>query len=163
MVLYLRRASLADIDRFTSDPTGWGKFAFEEGVAPGDLVDFDKAWDALHFMLSEGHLDDVARPLGVLVRNDVQHGLDSNGFGGFSVISPTEMAAFHTALSALSDEDLLQRYDPEAMAAADVYLADMFVDEGDEAADYIMQGVPALRTLAASCTAAGDGALRILS
>ena len=162
MVIYLRRASPADIARLTSDAADWEDFAFEQGDPVADLIDFDKAWHALHYMLTVAEYDTV-NPLGIIAGNGEMFGTDENGYGGFSIISPDAMAAFNTALSALSDEALAKRYDPAAMAKADIYLSDVFLDEGNEALEYVVQGLPRLRIFAASCAAAGDGALRILS
>ena len=73
------------------------------------------------------------------------------------------MSAFNDALQRIGDAELEGRYDPAAMAAEDVYLADAFVGEGRDALDYVMRGVPALRGFAASAAARGEGAIRIIS
>ena len=73
------------------------------------------------------------------------------------------MRAFAEALASLSDEDLIARYDPAAMDAEQVYLSDVFVDEGEDGAKYVMQGIPALRRMAADCVATGRGAIKVLA
>jgi hypothetical protein len=161
MVIYLRRASRADIARLTSNPESWEQFAFEEGEDRVDMIDLDKAWHALHFMLTDA-VYDTEDPLGIIARNEEQFGTDENGFGGFAVISPDRMKAFDSALRKLDDRSLASRYDPAAMAANDIYFADVFVDDGEDALEYVMQGVPDLREFAARCASQGDGALRIL-
>ena len=49
------------------------------------------------------------------------------------------------------------------MAAADVYLADAFVRDGDEAWDYVEENLDGLRTFIASTAAMGSGAVVWLS
>jgi hypothetical protein len=70
------------------------------------------------------------------------------------------------ALGALSDDELAGRYDPAAWRANDIYRGDMFVEHDEENSaetrEYVMQGVPALRRLASSCAAKGEGAIRLL-
>jgi len=165
MVMYLRRASHADIARIGEDSEAAHRFAFEEGDQDRDLVDFDVAWDAVHFMLC-GESYDTVHPLGIIACRLPEIGLDANGFGGFSVISPLAMKHFAKALAALSDEELARRYDPHAWLANDLYRGDMFVEDDEEnpaeTRAYVMQGVPALRRLASSCAANGEGAIRIL-
>ncbi len=161
MVIYLRRAGAADIDRLIATPTDFEEFVFEEAVDGADVIDFDKAWDALHFMLTDGGR--TPHPLGLICEALPELGADENGMDGFGVISPERMAAFATALDKLDDATLAARYDPAAFVAADVYLADMFADEGAEALDYIMQGVPALRRFATTCRRTGDGAIRVIA
>ena len=162
MIIYLRRASPSDIARFTADASGWEEFAFEEGEDRVDIIDFDKAWHALHFMLTGG-ADNTEDPLGVIAQDEEKFGADENGFGGFAVISPERMKAFDLALKELDDQTLASRYDPVATDANDIYMADVFADDGDEAFEYVTQGVPDLRQFASRCAQSGDGALRILS
>ena len=162
MVIYLRRASSADISRLRVDPADWETFAFEEGQSGVDLIEFDKAWHALHFMLT-GSAGGTGNPLGIIAEDGEMLGTDEHGFGGFSVISPSQMQAFHEALQKLSDSELEGRYDPTTMAREDVYLADLFVDEGAEALEYVMQGVPDLRRFSASVAERGEGAIRIIA
>jgi triphosphoribosyl-dephospho-CoA synthetase len=69
------------------------------------------------------------------------------------------MSSFNSALKNLSDEDIEKRYDPKAMDEAQLYASDIFADEGDEALDYVMQGIPQLRTFAEKCAATNSGAL----
>ena len=162
MVIYLRRATAADIARLTDSPSDFERFAFEDGDQADHIIDFDKAWDALDFLLT-GTPRTTDDPLAIIAADGELFGVDEHGFGGFSIISPDRMAAFARALEAVSDEQLAARYDPAAMEREDIYLADFFVEEGADALDYILQGVPALRRFAASCAAKGEGALRILA
>lgn len=162
MVIHLRRASPADVARLTADPTLWESFAFEQGDEGVDLIEFDKAWHALHFMLV-GAAGNTGDPLGIIVEDSDMFGTDEHGFGGFSVVHPEQIKAFNVALQTISDVELERRYDPAAMVREDVYLADFFADEGAEALEYVMQGVPALRRFAASAAERGDGAIRIIA
>jgi len=50
-------------------------------------------------------------------------------------------------LADLSDDELRRRYDPAAMAAQDVYMADFLAVEGEMGWEYVMQSIPALRSL----------------
>ncbi len=163
MVIYLRRAGEADLARLIADPSVFETFLFDEGVENLDIVDFDKAWDALNFMLCGNRRVEGAHPLGLICEALPELGADENGFGGFGIVSAERMRVFADALDRLDDATLAARYDPKAMEREDVYLADLFVDEGHEALDYVMQGVPALRRFAANCRATGDGAIRAIA
>ncbi|MDX5985958.1 DUF1877 family protein [Sphingomonas echinoides] len=163
MVMYLRRASPSDIAALRRDPSEVQKFAFEDGDVEADLIEFDKAWHALHFMLT-GAAYDSHSPLGIIADIGEAVSQDVDGLDEFWIISPEEMQAFDTAFRQIDDAALSGRYDNAAMLESDIYLADAFADDGDELAlEYILQGVPALRRLSAACAAAGDGAVRILA
>ena len=161
MVMYLRRASIADIARLDADPRGVSDFVFED-AAEQDLIEFDKAWQALHFMLT-GEAFGMGQPLGIIADETPMRSSDGIGSLEYSIVPPDRMVAFDAALKALDDGSLARRYDPAAMAAQDVYLADSLLNDGPEALDYILQGVPALRRFAASCADAGSGAIRVLA
>ena len=163
MVIVLRRASPADIKRLIANPSDWEAFAYEEGDQEKDIVDFDKAWHALHFMLT-GVPYNTDSPLGIIANDGDTYGTDENGFGGFTVVSPAQMRAFDDALQQIDDATLASRYDSAAMIEQDIYIADAFAeDTREEALEYIFQSLSPLRELSARCANAGDGALRILT
>ena len=161
MVIYLRRASPSELQKARAQPDIVQDFAFQT-EDPNLIVDFDKAWHALHHLFT-GSGDATDSPLSILIDKTAEIGADEHGFGGFWIIEPARMKAFSDALSSLDDAALAAKYDPAAMDREQVYLSDVFVEEGDEALDYVMQGVPALRKFAQNCVQNGDGAIKILA
>ncbi|KQR83232.1 DUF1877 family protein [Sphingomonas sp. Leaf343] len=164
MVMYLRRATPEQLGRAALEPDVVESIVFPEEYSDSDsgLIDFDKAWNALHFILT-GEVYGTGHPLGIIADETPFVRTGEIGSFEYSIVTPSRMAAFAAALSAVADEVLAARYDPQAMMAADVYLADVFLDGGSDALGYVMQGVPALREFAADCAAAGDGAIRVLA
>ncbi|PKP93684.1 MAG: DUF1877 domain-containing protein [Alphaproteobacteria bacterium HGW-Alphaproteobacteria-16] len=162
MVVYLRRATADEVANLVANPGAVHETIFSES-ADGRLVDFDKAWHALHFMLT-GDAGKTEHPLSVLVATDEDLiGTDENGFGGYWQFDPVRIRAFADALAAISDDELAQRYNPAAMVTEYVYLADLFEEEGEEALSYVMQGVPALRRFADEAVRDNNYVLGILS
>jgi Domain of unknown function (DUF1877) len=158
MVLYLRR--MVD-DAVPDDPEAFYEdfFFSEEAEAAGDLIDFDKAWHALHFLLT-GSADETDDPLCLYGRG--RPIAEDNGYGPPLLMSAEEMRAFHDAFAVLSDDELRRRYDPKAMLSAGIYMADALVD-GAEGWDYVSQGIPALRRFAERCVQQGSGAIALIS
>jgi hypothetical protein len=155
MILYMRRASEAD-------PESTASFFFAKNAhADGDLIDFDKAWQAVHFTLSGSEYESEG-PLGAMLSQGRTVGIDL-GYGQPWVITSDRMRAFSEALSTLADDDIRQRYDPAAMVANDIYIADAFAEEPDEGLNYLMQGIPALRRFANKCSETGSCALVAIS
>ena len=162
--MYLRRATPAEIEGCLAEPAAAESFFFADECEEHEhkLIEFDKAWQALHFMLT-GQAYGAGHPLGIIADETPFVSTGALGSFSFSVITPARLRTFADALAAIDDAELAARYDPQAMVDAEVYQAEDFLDEGSDALDYIMQGVPALRTFAAGCAAAGDGALRVLA
>ena len=162
MVLCLRGANQEDLARLRSDEAAADQFLFDEAAFDeGEIVDFDKAWNALQFMFT-GSDAESDHPLSFFPNDPERIGTD-NGYGRSWIYTPVQVAAFDSALRELSDEDLEARYDPPALAAAGVYLADMFLAEGPEALEYVMQGVPQLRALTKRCADAGMAMVGIIT
>ena len=154
MVAYLRRATPETVSALATGSLKPQTVMFD-GPEDG-LIDCDKAWHALHFMLTgdPGHSD---HPMSVLVRDDAYLiGADEVGLGGYWLIEPAQVQRLHAELDGLTDEAIARRYDPVAMAAEHVYLSDMFEEEGGAALPYVMQGVPKLRAVSRAAADAGD-------
>jgi Domain of unknown function (DUF1877) len=146
MILCVRRATDSDLSELRTNPSKTSEFLFDEAAQQaGDYVDFDKAWQALHFTLT-GAPYNTNSPLGILLNKGTEIGEDT-GYGRPWVVPNENVRRFRAEFSLLSDHDLKTRYDPAAMEAADVYLSDMFVEEGDDAWSYITQSLPQFRTL----------------
>ena len=156
MVLYLRRVE----GRIPDDPDEFYEtYMFsEEARKIGDLIDFDKAWHGVHFLLTGSTLA-TDSPLRLLCGMGRPFGED-NGSSRPRLVSASEMSAFNDALAALSDAELAKRFDPEAMIAADVYLADVFAEEFGW--DYVSKGIPSLRRFAQRCAERGSEAIVLI-
>ena len=144
MRLYLRRVEdVPALWEKVADPDEFYDFLNEPEA--GDLVDLDKAWQAIHFLLT-GSAWEGSGPLTFLLHAGSPIGEDF-GYGPTRLASPIEVRAFRDALAALDDSELQRRYDPAAMAAEDVYIADSLAEEGETGWQYVMQSIPALRSL----------------
>ena len=162
MVLCLRSASLEQLANLRADAAAADNFLFDDAAyKAGELVDFDKAWNALQFMFT-GCDAESDHPLSFFPHNAERIGTD-NGYGGPWVFTPSQVAAFHSALSMLSDQELKAKYDPATMAANDVYLADHLADEGEEGFEYVMQSVPQLRDLVKRCSELNSAMIGIIT
>jgi Domain of unknown function (DUF1877) len=150
MVLFLRGVSELELDGLRADTGAADDFVYnDDAYESGEQIDFDKAWNALQFMFTNC-ANESDHPLSLIPLTSERIGTDG-GYGAPWVFSSSRVATFNAELMALTDEQIESRYDPAEMAKHDVYLADMFVDEGAEALEYIMQGVPALRALLKRC------------
>ena len=162
MVLCLRVANEADLSKLRGDANAADEFLFDDDAyVSGELVDFDKAWNALHFMFT-GNGAETDHPLSFFPNSPERIGTD-NGYGGPWIYTSAQVKAFNDALVALSDEELQARYDPSEMIKHDVYLADALVDDGPEGLEYVMQSVPALRILMEKSATQGSAVVGIIT
>ena len=162
MILYLRRVTDEELAAIRSDPSRVSSFFFEEGAQErGDLIDFDKAWQAVHFTLcgAEYYTD---HDLGALLINGEPVG-DEMGYGTAWLIDLERLRTFDAALRALTDDDIRDRFDPQALVNNDIYRFEECLEYPEEALSYIMQGIPALRRFTKRCIDSGSSALAAIS
>jgi Domain of unknown function (DUF1877) len=156
MILYLRKATDSDLAVLKADASQFSDFFFdEEAQELGDCIEFDKAWHALDFTLTNGP---NAESFELLMSNGEEIGEDI-GYGPGRVIGNAQVTEFHSALSNISDGELRARYDPAAMVAAEIYLSDSLVEEGEEGWEYVAQGIPDLRKFVEKCAMDGSSVI----
>lgn len=163
MVLYLRPVVESEAQAIADDSEQFEDFMFSEEADEGEgVVDFDKAWHAVHFLLT-GSAGATDSPLSVIIGPGEPVGHDV-GFGPPDLISPEQIRALRDALRTVSDDQLRERYNPKAMADAQVYLADAFIEEPtDESWEYVAQGLPAFRMFAENAASRGLAAFRMIA
>jgi Domain of unknown function (DUF1877) len=163
MVLYLRRITQGELSAIRENLSAFDEFMFDQdAVDGGDVVDFDKAWHALHFMLT-GSAGGTNSPLSLIINEYEKIGGDGEWDEGFSIIPADRLAAFQAEFKLLTDKELSARYSPQAMDDEQVYMADYFVEEGAEGLKYIMQWMPNFRNFLDRCVESGSGAFLLLN
>jgi Domain of unknown function (DUF1877) len=132
------------IDKLLADPENVFDYLdeLEENEEIGG-VDLDKAWHGIHFLLT-GSAWEGEEPLCYLVKGGEwigQEGEDAR------VLSPDQIADWANALSTTSADDLRKKYDPVAMAMADIYprIWDR-VDEAQSNLEYLLDYYESLRS-----------------
>lgn len=79
------------------------------------------------------------------------------GHGPARLMSPREAQAVASALESIDEPAFGSRYDPPAVKARDIHLADMCVRDGDDASDYVAGCPLSLRDFYRDAAGRGDG------
>jgi len=140
----LRRLTPTEFSAVTSD----GELAAQlladevgEGWGAGRLLDVDKAWDGVHFLLTAGGT--VDGPLAWAVAGGQPTGEDV-GYGPPRLLGPEDVRQIAEAWGHIDEGLLRARYDADAMTRQQVY--PLIWDEADVLDEYLM---PSLRSLSA--------------
>jgi uncharacterized protein DUF1877 len=106
------------IDKLLVDPENVFDYLdeLEENEEVGGVY-LDKAWHGIHFLLT-GSVWEGAEPLCYLVKGGEEIGAEDNWV---RLLRPNQIADWANALSTISADDLRKRYEPVAMARADIY------------------------------------------
>ncbi len=149
------------IARLKSDPDQVEAFLHPDGGdgEPPHYLDVDKAWHGIHFLLT-GTADGGAAPLCWTVLGGEEIG-DDVGYGPARILQPDQVRKIAQAL--LDEESFKARFAPEAMEAAQVYPDIIWVRDGNDALEYLVENYRGLVAFYRSAADRGDGAILWLS
>lgn len=103
-----------ELSRINNDSDALMEF-FEKA---DDQIDLDKAWHAIHFLLT-GSAWQGDFPLNFILSGG--RVLQTSDEESERYFSPAEVSSINQALSHVTNEDLLNRYDAKKMTEADLY------------------------------------------
>jgi len=130
----------------------------EEEIKPTGLLDIDKTWHVIHFLLT-GEAWGGELPLANAVLGGTELPETDAGYGPFRYLAPHEVQATSKALAEISPSDLWARFDAQAAEAAEIYGW-----EGDETqCEYISENYRALQKYFSQAADAGEATLLYLS
>ncbi|MDD3119482.1 MAG: YfbM family protein, partial [Victivallales bacterium] len=114
-------------------------------VEPNEMIDIDKAWHGIHFLLT-GTAWEGEGPLGFILNDGLPIGDIDVGYGPARAFSAAETQAIGQALEAVSPATLRAAYDPGKFAAMEIY-PDIWDDEDDaeENITYLLEHFIAMR------------------
>ena len=135
---------------------------FALGDGEGKEIDVDKSWHGMHYLLTRS-AEGGTPPLDFLLEGGRTVGDEDVGYGPAWVFTAAETRGIAAAVAAISDEELRARYDPRAMDAADVYPSRIWVRDGDEALDYVMEYIAILRVTLQEAVEMNRGLMLTLS
>jgi hypothetical protein len=131
--------------------------------AEGQSTDLDKAWHGIHYLLT-GTAFEGEHPRNFLLSGGKPVGKIDVGYGPARTLTALETREVHAALSALSDESLMARFNPEDMLAKQIYPEIWDRDPADDdTLGYLMEYVQVLRGFVGEAANDGMGLLIYLS
>jgi hypothetical protein len=123
MIANFRRLPEADLLRLCEEPELVADYLGEEEppekFGPFADLDVDKSWHAIHFLLT-GSAWEGEPPLNFIAIGGTEIG-DDVGYGPARWLNAAEVASLAAALKNIPTNMLLERFDPAALTAADVY------------------------------------------
>lgn len=160
MVLIGRRLSADELAAVRADPTAvdallYGDLDDDEAEMPEPELDLDKSWHGIHYLLT-GTAWRIGEGADAAILGGAEIGQDG-GYGPARLLDQSTVRAVATALDALDVEVLRARFDPAAMAAAEIYPA--IWTNGVDELDYLMSHYTQLRRFYHAAAANGQAVL----
>jgi hypothetical protein len=124
MELVGRRLSSDELREVLDDPTMvdallYGDLDDEDAEMPDPELDLGKSWHAIHYLLT-GTAWEIGDGAGAAILGGEEIGEDG-GYGPARVLDPASVRVVAAELDAMDVETLRARFDPDAMAAAQIY------------------------------------------
>ncbi|MFC3742616.1 YfbM family protein [Paractinoplanes deccanensis] len=114
MIFVGRRVPAADLQAVLDDPE-----AIDALFEGDDVIDLDKSWHGIHYLLT-GTAWEITEGAGSAILGGTEVG-DDNGYGPPRLLQPGEVKTVAAALETVRPASLRARWDPAALAEAEIY------------------------------------------
>ncbi len=120
MIANLRPTSDAEIDRLLANPAEITRFLYGAEAGGGESVVLNKAWHAIHFVLTGSRLGGQA-PLNFLVDEGTPVGEVDVGYGPARVLKSDEIRRIAAALAPIDPDEVARRVDAREFDQQAIY------------------------------------------
>ena len=162
MAVFFVPIDAAKLDELRRDPDTIEEFLYPESDDdPDGSFDVDKAWHGLHYLLT-GAAEGGEPPLSLAILGGEEIG-DDLGMGPARFLTPAQVREVAAALAGLSESELRQRFDPQDMQSLGIYPEIIWVRDGDDALDYLIENFGPLVEFYTGAAARGEAVLLSLA
>lgn len=141
MIGNLLRVTKTELDEYLKDSSLLEKSIYDEETDEENpnLVDIDKSWDGILFLLTGQNVANTDHPLAkVLFSGQLIDEEQDMGYGPAHYLTPEQVKELNQQIATITIADLKQKYDPKRMEEMEVYPT-IWESEGDEAFDYLSE------------------------
>jgi Domain of unknown function (DUF1877) len=127
---------------------------------PENSIDLDKAWHGIHYLLT-GKAEGGELPFSLAVTGGEFFGPEI-GIGPPSFLTAKLVSDVAAAVSALSSDELRTRFNAKDMEAKDIYPDGIWVRDGAESLDYLIENYEPLVEFYRNAASRGDAIIKWL-
>jgi Domain of unknown function (DUF1877) len=125
---------------------------------PPHYIDLDKSWHGVHYLLT-GQSQGGPEPQSLAVFGGEEFGPEI-GYGPARFLTADQVQEMADALARLPAEVLAKRFNPEDMAAKEIYPDVIWLRDGPRALDYALEGYQRLQAFYRDAAARGEAVLQ---
>ena len=129
------------------------------------LVDLDKAWDGLLFLLTGYGIMDIEKAeqqlSQALFSGQIVDEAQDLGLGPAHYLTPLQVRDVYARLERITEQELRKRYDPGQMSVLQIY--PKMWDDGDDAFDYLHNNFHVMKAFYKSAAERRNGMITFLN
>lgn len=162
MIGYLLRVSQAELDSYIKDSSLLEERIGDDNVDADKLIDIDKSWDGIVYLLTGGSIQTAEHPLlRVLFSGQLIDEEQDLGYGPAHYLTPDQVTELSKELDAITREDLEKKYNAEEMTALEVYPS--IWEDDKETFTYLADNFESIKALYADAADNGEAVITFLS
>jgi len=138
MIGNILRVTNDELQAYLKDSSHLESRIYSEEDEDPNLIDIDKTWEGILFLLTGMNLAEADHPLAAVLFSGQLIDEDQDlGYGPAHYNTPEQVKKLNKIISVLTEEDLKQRFDPDKMTSLGIYPE--IWDEGNEAFEYLAE------------------------
>jgi len=138
MIFNILQVTPSELEEYKQDSSKLEDRVYSQDSDDPQLTDLDKAWDGIMFVLKAPDSAQSSSDLSnILFSGQLIDEEQDMGYGPAHFLTAEQVAAYSLLISAITENDVQQRFDPQKMTELELYPT--IWDEGDEALDYVME------------------------
>jgi len=163
MIGNLLRVAESELEEYLKDSSLLEDRIYGESkTADESLVDIDKSWDGIIFLLTGQNIENANHPLvKVLFSGQLIDEEQDLGYGPAHYLTPEQVKELNNQISKITIADLKQKFDPNKMTELEVYPT--IWEEGDDAFEYVADSFSTLQNFYAEAAKNGEAIITFLN
>jgi len=122
MIGNLLRVSNTELESYLENSSLLEERIYENDSEDPNLIDIDKSWEGIIFLLTGQNLEKLDHPLGkVLFSGQLIDEEQDLGYGPGHYLNPDQVKEVNAQLSQITSEELKDRFDSKQMTALEIY------------------------------------------
>ena len=164
MIGNLLRVTKAELEEYLKDSSLLESSIYDEETDERpNLVDIDKSWDGILFLLTGQNVANTDHPLAKILFSGQLIDEDQDmGYGPAHYLTPEQVADLNNQISKITITDLKQKYNPKRMEELEVYPS-IWEKEGDQAFDYLGEYFKNLQQVYSDAAKNGEAIITFLN
>ncbi|MBF6642804.1 YfbM family protein [Chryseobacterium indologenes] len=162
MIGNLLRVTESELKNYLEDSSLLLERIYNQDIEDENLVDIDKAWDGLIFLLTgQNTFNANNHPLSkILFSEQIIDEKQDLGYGPAHYLTPEQVSELNNQISVITNNSLKVNFDPQKMNDSEVY--PLIWEEGDDVFDYLVNAFSTVQNVYAKAAKNGEAIITFL-